>query len=356
MATSNKLKQGIERPPPGNVVIVGAGSAGSHHLKALQCQELEHLYKQGCIYVVDNNKENISNFKDKIYLPRYGELPDNVKLIHTEEAKKLEAFVTMTIIATPPDTHKELAALQKWSSIIVVEKPLTDLSYREFPNYIQLAVNYNHLYSPAVSAARNIMQDDKIMSALGRLQTIEVDWKESYNYIMQAHQHVDVDSYYVFDYQRGGGAGFEHSHGIAMALHLADVLDVQLTGELERVVKYDSHNSYDTAMNIHLQSACCHGVNISQDLVTSPPRKVATIHFEFGTMLLNFSRSDSDQLSVINKDWKLLAEAKFDKSREEEFRRALIAIDKEECLCDSTMGLEICSIITAAHEERTNFD
>ncbi len=265
------------------VGIIGAGSIGNHLAFSAR--------KKGWdVTVTDNSSDSMERFREVIYPQRYGEFDQGIELLSLEDfwAKKYEII----FIGTPPDSHFDLflKALALKPKIIVIEKPISHPSLevlREFDKHIKnsnipVLCGYNHRVGLNTKLALELARTNSI--GLPKLLTSKV--LESWDGILKAHPWLNgPEESYLGYTQRGGGATFEHSHGIDLWMYYAHELHV---GEITRIsakgkfVVTDDGLDYDEMIHIDIETTSgCQGI-VAQDVITDPSQKYVEIHAENG--------------------------------------------------------------------------
>jgi hypothetical protein len=172
------------------IKILGAGSAGMHHAHAAR-----ELGWDAEIWDID--PEALGRMPD-IYRERYGEPFKNTSF----------DVADLTVIATPPETHIELASNQ--TGRVLIEKPLCAPGQLEKAKQLldkDVFVGYGH--------ALKAEPQENLEGLIGQ-------WCEHWKYILAAHPWIkDQHDTYLGDPKRGGGPLGEHSHGLHMWQHMA---------------------------------------------------------------------------------------------------------------------------------------
>lgn len=210
--------------------ILGAGSIGNHLAFSWRKIGAE-------VTVCDISKNALDRFKTQTYPSRYGVFDSNIRL--TEKKHFYSTNYDAIFIGTPPESHLELLkeAILFDPKVICVEKPVVtpDLdSIQSFAEVLQSAnsivlAGYNHRVGRHTVIAQSFLETFEI-GAVKKLESVVL---ESWNGILAAHPWLNgpEDSYLGYT-NRGGGATFEHSHGLdlwccyAEKLKLGRVLNV----------------------------------------------------------------------------------------------------------------------------------
>ena len=207
------------------VAVFGAGSVGLHHARAWSKAGSE-------VDVFDISKEAISRSKDLIWPGRYGApAPNEVDFRHYAAVSSLTRGYDLVIIGTPPDSHLDLLRQildNQMSSIIMIQKPVSPPGEIPLDGFraeakrasvkgIKLLSGYNHRHSPLFS--KFIEEIQSVKSSGLNSAHLEVSWREPWGGILAAHPWLaDIHESYLGHTARGGGALFEHSHGLDLGL------------------------------------------------------------------------------------------------------------------------------------------
>lgn len=260
------------------VKIIGAGSVGNHLANA--ARQLDWS-----VVVCDIDPAALQRMREDIYPARYGSWDTEIELLHFSDAPR--GSFDVIFIGTPPDSHLPLAieALDEGPGVLVIEKPLCpptlDLldHFRECTEKrsTKVLVGYNHVVGRAARRIDALLKDQVI----GTIQSIDVDFREHWGGIFQAHPWLrgPTDSY-LGSWERGGGAGGEHSHGLNLWQHFAlEAGGGRVTEVTASLLYVDCGSStYDSICSLNILTEGGVVGRVMQDVVTSPPRKAAAIH------------------------------------------------------------------------------
>lgn len=259
------------------VKIIGAGSIGNHLAYACRQRDWD-------VTVVDNHETPLKRMREEIYPSRYGRWDNEIR----QCVGGIGGDFDVIFIGTPPDTHMRIALneIHHHPRILVIEKPLcapkgidyvnlADLGsrHREMAKDTMVLVGYNHLLTPAVEFLSMKMENNTV-------QGISVRWQESWKGIFTAHPWLKgpADSYLGFT-ERGGGASGEHSHGLNLFQHLANVAGwgrvVQVKSTFQMMEKDGCH--YDASASFLLTTESGEKGDVFQDVVTDPAIKTAHV-------------------------------------------------------------------------------
>jgi len=302
------------------VKIFGAGSIGNH--LAHGCRN-----KGWHVTICDIDPAALERTKNEIYPQRYGSWDDEIRLARPEEVEQ-EQF-DLIIIGTPPDSHMALACRSlenRPPRVLLIEKPLCTPSLEETERLLKLkeetgtfvAVGYNHtLTRHSVRAVELLSQD-----LIGGVITISAAFREYWGGIFGAHPWLagPQDSYLGY-WNRGGGAGGEHSHAVNIWQHFARLTGsgriVEVSAMLDMVS--DGTVDYDRLFLVNVKTDKGLVGSIIQDVVTEPPQKTARLQGEKGFLewWVNWD-GGHDSLRYSGKDGKVQEEL-FSKTRPDDF-------------------------------------
>ena len=208
------------------VKILGAGSIGNHLAHAARTMGWE-------VHLCDISQDALDRTKNLIYPSRYKKWDEKIKLFKNKQAPK--GIYDIIFIGTPPDSHLALAldAIKEKPKAICVEKPISGLDiskidklfYEQKKKKIQGFVGYDHVVGKSAIYASKFLEKN---FTLDNIDYIEVEIKEHWKGIFDAHPWLDgpKDSY-LGNFYRGGGACAEHSHGINMWQHFANLCNAE---------------------------------------------------------------------------------------------------------------------------------
>ena len=334
--------------------IYGAGSVGNHLAHAAR-----RLGWQ--VSVCDVDDAALRRMKEQIYPDRYGRWDDDIELCTNEAAPRGNFDVIM--IGTPPDSHLPLAleVLEEDPGALLIEKPLCSPTLdgaqalfeaaQESPT--QVYVGYNHLVGQAAAVAEDLMR----AGTVGELATLDVEFREHWGAIFAAHPWLSGPSAsYLGDWQRGGGASGEHSHAANLWQHLAHVAGAGRVSEVSGMLEYVvDGTTYDQTCLLHLRTDGGLLGRVAQDVVTTPPRKMARLQghegelqwiagYEAGVDAVLVLRGDSPP--DVNRIEKSRAD---DFARELEHIAARLTSGKAWSPLSLERGLDTMMVVAAAH-------
>jgi len=309
------------------VLIVGAGSIGNHLAHACRNQDWE-------VHITDIDQAALHRMRQETYPARYGTWDESiVQHSHFPEKTRWDAV----IIGTPPDTHMRVAMevlSRSQTSVLLVEKPLAAPGCEDVGRLDELLklrkvrglVGFNHNVTSNTMFMAELIGKDII----GRPKSIEVDWLESWEGIFAAHPWLDgpADSYLGYQ-ARGGGALCEHSHAIALWLHLVDLLDVKQNFEFTASAKMLVADplSYDQETQVIMRWKNGLVGRIRQDVTTFPAVKQATIIGDSG--YIQWATNEKNSVDIVrwsNKDGSQEVK-EFPKTRPDDFINEIKVIE-----------------------------
>ena len=336
-----------------SVKIIGAGSIGNHFANAAR-------YLGWDVVLCDVDPEALTRTKNDIYPSRYGKWDPAITLCDVTEVKKHKA--DLIIIGTPPDSHVSLAveAIKENPKAILIEKPLCgpdlgglgDLHEKAKKQKVQAFIGYDHVVSEMVSDIGANLKAAKY----GRLQSLDVEFRENWVGIFNAHPWLSGPSDTYLGYsERGGGALGEHSHAINLWQNLALMADMGRVVEVSAMIDQveDDTINYDRMSALNLKTEGGLMGRCIQDVITLPAKKEILIQGDSGAAVGLISPSnDSISESINGSDWQV---KNISKTRPSDFIRELQHIYKalkqpkpEKSPISLDYGMETMLVIAAA--------
>lgn len=310
------------------VKIYGAGSIGNHLAQAARRMGWE-------VAVVDTDPNALKRMKEEIYPTRYGAWDDGITLY--ESGTEPREGYELICIGTPPHvrTKLALAALEERPKILLLEKPLSfpfDPDLRVLNEKAAatpettILVGYDHAVSSAIERISLLLREQSI----GRVQTIDVEFREHWQGIFKAHPWLSgpADSYLGF-WQRGGGASGEHSHALHLWQHLAREAGWGPWHKVSALFKIEREQGaeYDSLATFLFQTTDGNVGRVVQDVITLPVRKWARIQGTSGFIEWICNGVPEGDLVRIAKEGGEVAEEVFSKKRPDDFYREMQHID-----------------------------
>ena len=181
--------------------------------------------------------------------------------------------------------------------------------------------------------------------------------KEHWKGIFDAHPWLDgpKDSY-LGDFKKGGGACAEHSHGINMWQHFANLCNAGKINKVFSSMKFEKNNSvnYDKfcLLNVETSNGLCG--RIIQDVVSTHHSKKLRVTGK-GNFLEWICNQKKNLDAVVWFDGKKLRKKLFKKNRPEDFIQEMKHIKKNLKHFDASpisieKGFETMLVIAAAHK------
>jgi len=283
------------------VGIVGAGSIGNHLAYSARKLNWE-------VTVFDRDTEALSRFKEDIFPSRYGRFDSEIVLKNSEDLShaNLGSF-EMILIGTPPDTHLDVLriAVKLKPRAIFIEKPFcppTESQIFESKHLIEqnssidFFCGYNHRLS---LVTRTLL--DSIQLTDPHLLALEVNWLESWDGILRAHPWIGgPGETYLGSTEKGGGALFEHSHGLDLWIQISKALGLGLPNELRadmKIVKSEKENTdYDECVKVEIVTDKGFSGEINQDVLTNPSKKEVKVLCKNHRFLAAYGKEGHDSL------------------------------------------------------------
>lgn len=338
------------------VKIFGAGSIGNHLANASR--------RLGwSVDICDVDGEALRRTREEIYPGRYGAWDQSIGLYSSESVPS--GGYDLIIIGTPPDIHMALArqAVQERPVAILVEKPLCtpDLSGAqelfEEANAagVLVFVGYDHVVGKAAQFVGNMLREGRI----GQLDTIDVEFREYWGGIFNAHPWLNGPSdTYLGYWQRGGGSCGEHSHATNLWQYFAHQAGagriVEVSAELEYVREGGADYDKLCLMNVRTENGMLG--RVVQDVVTRPTRKWARIQGGDGYLEWYCGQKPGVDSAVHALDCGVFTETEVSKTRPDDFIQELRHIDDSlngaSGLSPISLerGLETMLVIAATHK------
>lgn len=277
--------------------VVGAGSIGNHLTYSAR--------KMGWnVTVFDKDPGALVRFKNEIFPLRYGEFDSEIQLCQVSEIILSQSGIfDIILVGTPPDTHlailKDILKLRP--RVIFIEKPMcppVDSEINEFKKIIDnnpeiiFICGYNHRLSLVTTALIDTLENDN-----DSIESLNVSWLESWDGILKAHPwNKGPEDTYLGWTNRGGGALYEHSHGLDLWLllaricHLGTPRKVLASGTLSTT----QGMNYDESISIQITTDKGFVGSIKQDVLTNPPVKRIEMKSQKYSYEVDFGRQGKD--------------------------------------------------------------
>ena len=310
------------------ILIYGAGSIGNHYANGF----IERSHE---VFVTDISREALQRMKTDIYPSRYKHWNDSIKLIDSSQSDEL--FVDVILIGTPPESHLDIclnSIVRNKPKIIHIEKPVSTINLTKIDELKKLAAKnktillngYNHNLTNNVLKAREVIKSNDF----GKPLVMHSNVNEHWGGIFKAHPWIkNLKDTYLSNYELGGGAMSEHSHGINLWQTFSDILGMgKITSLASKLIFEETKEyKYDSIMQLNVCSEKGLIGNITQDVVTKPPQKNLEIIFEKGHLKIsNNFRDNLDRIEYNIKDKNEIID--FPKTRKDDFLGAIFNIEK----------------------------
>jgi predicted dehydrogenase len=301
--------------------------------------------------------------RTQIFPSRYGSWDESIRLNLASAAPRGD--FDLIIIGTPPDTHLPLAtdALSERPAALLIEKPLAppfsradEVLQQSKSGVTRVFVGYDHV----VGQAAEMIAAELARGVLGEIFTIDVEFREHWSGIFQAHPWLagPHDSYLGF-WKRGGGALGEHSHAANLWQYFARTAGAGRVAAVHAALDYVSEGTalYDRLCVLTLRTEGGLLGRVVQDVVTRPPRKWARIQGETGAMEWQVGYQPGADAVIVKRAGKEDDVRLFPKTRPDDFIQELRHIER--CCADGTespldleRGIETLQLMAAAHESQ----
>jgi predicted dehydrogenase len=341
------------------IKIFGAGSIGTHHAHAARMLGWD-------VVVCDSDARALERMRSQLYPSRYGSWDASIELT-TPEGQPRTGF-DLVVVGTPPDSHIPLAraALAEQPTAVLIEKPLTtpamagveELNCEIRSSGVRVFVGYDHVVGRAAVAVDDLLR----AGVLGAVSTIDVEFREHWAGIFQAHPWLSgPDASYLGHWQRGGGAAGEHSHALNLWQHFAHAAGLGRVIEVQAMIDYvtEGTGTYDRLCLMHLRTASGIVGRAVQDVVTGPPRKWGRIQGSLGALEWVAGYQPGIDAVILRPANGAEEVQQFAKTRPDDFIRELQHLEQH-CAnglpspIDFDRGVDTMNAIAAAHEsERT---
>lgn len=309
------------------VKVFGAGSIGNHLANASR-------RKGWAVDICDIDPAALKRTREMIYPGRYGKWDDAIGL-HESKSAPVGGY-DLIVVGTPPDSHMKLAreAVKEKPTAILIEKPVCtpDLDgaqalYDEAAAAgVKLFVGYDH----AVGKSARLVSSLLGQQAIGKLNTLDVEFREYWGGIFAAHPWLDGpgDSYLGY-WRRGGGACGEHSHAInlwqSFALAAGAGRIVEVSANLHYVS--DGKIDYDELCLLELRTENGLLGRVVQDVVTRPTRKWARAQGALGAIEWCCGAKPGTDTVIVTEDASETSTTDFQKTRPDDFIEELTHIE-----------------------------
>ncbi len=255
------------------VKIFGAGSIGNHLAHASRSLGWE-------VTVCDVSEAALLRMREDIYPLRYGSWDKTIQQFVNDSAPR--GGYDLILIGTPPPYHVPLAlqALHENPRAIMIEKPLClpsligaqELYEASARSQTKIFVGYDHVVSRASRYVERLLREGQ----LGRVLTLDVEFREHWAGIFKAHPWLrGPEDTYLGYWEQGGGASGEHSHALNLWQHFTHALGFGRVQAVSACMQYakEGKAEYDQLYFATLRTEDGLLGRVVQDVVTIPSRK-----------------------------------------------------------------------------------
>jgi len=283
--------------------VIGAGSIGNH----LTYSARKFDWK---VSVFDKDPEALRRFKEDIYPSRYGKQDPEIDLLAFDEISRFETGdFDAVLIGTPPDSHLSVLrqVIKLSPKVVLIEKPICPPNEAEIYNLKRIfeentkttfLAGYNHRLSLVTQQLINT-----VSAFEGSIQKLNVDWLESWNGILRAHPWINgPGDTYLGSTLRGGGALFEHSHGLDLWLQIAQFFKLgvpaSVRAEMQMITIPETNSTYDELSYIEITTSTGFKGQVRQDVKTDPAAKRILVQGERYSYLAEYGKNNKDFFTV----------------------------------------------------------
>ena len=257
---------------------MGAGSIGNHLSHAARSRGWS-------VVLTDIDPAALARARDDIYPSRYGVWDPEIALRDSRET--FADYADVVFIGTPPDHHVSLALATLDATkprVLLIEKPLSGPDLVDCQKLVEAAeqhgvrvlVGYNHRLAANTRATEAIIRSGR----LGAVVTISARIREHWAGIFKAHPWLPGPGATYLGYSaRGGGASGEHSHGINIWQHFAEIAGAGRVAEVSATLDMvrDGDAEYDRTAFLSLRTTEGLMGDVIQDVITLPVQKSARL-------------------------------------------------------------------------------
>jgi predicted dehydrogenase len=335
--------------------VIGAGSIGNHLSNAAR--------RLGwSVDLCDLDPAALERTRDQIYPGRYGTWDDDIRLFTATDVPV--GGYDLICVGTPPDSHipLALAAVKEKPRAVLVEKPFCTPDMAGAQELFDLAgdlgvavfTGYDHVVGDAARRVCDILGRGEI----GTVSTIDVEFREHWGGIFQAHPWLDGphDTYLGF-WKRGGGASGEHSHAANLWQHFAHACGAGRIVEVSATLDFvtDGSVDYDRLCLATVTTESGLVGRIVQDVVTQPPRKWARLQGDKGFVEWSCGFKPGRDAVINQVSGAEPQTVEIEKTRPDDFIRELqhieqaLAADPVPAAIGAVRGLDTMLVVAAMH-------
>ncbi len=338
------------------IKVIGAGSIGCHMAHASRMCGWN-------VVMSDIDPKALKRAKNEIFPARYGTWFPEIEFVPADG--KEDICYDIIIIGTPPESHLEIALKQLKCKprAMLIEKPLAQPDLKFVDDFLSKIVETNTRcfvgYDHTVSTSCTTLSQMLSSSQPKIVDTIDVEFKESWDGILKAHPWLSgPEASYLGYTSRGGGALCEHSHGLNLWQHFARALGLgrisEVSAQFHMIAEGGMH--YDKLASLNLATEKGFYGRCVQDMFSKPTSKFVRIQTrDHGNFTWKCESSKGRDL-IIHEDLMTTTLREFPKTRPQDFITELRHI--EQCLknknvqspIDVMRGIETMCVISAAVE------
>lgn len=332
--------------------IVGAGSIGNHLCYAARSLGWE-------ITVTDIDQVALNRMQCEIYPSRYGAWDTDIQMLNPEGEKinSKDFIYDIVFICTPPDSHLKVASEQLFKhepKYLFIEKPISSPNSTDELKKLKLQANkigtkilvgYNHRLTPNTKYLVQKIQNN----SFGQIKFLRANFRENWEGILKAHPWISgLESTYLGNISLGGGALFEHSHGLDLFLYISKICSL----ELPKISSISTSRMNSDQLDYDENSICIFEFNknilgiVEQNVFTRPGVKMLEIEFE-DVSVKWFTNSTNAGVEITDPEGKVLDSLIYNKKRSDDFQPQIQHIN------DLISGSEFYSPIAISETEST---
>ncbi len=254
-----------------NVLIFGAGSIGTHHAHAARSCACN-------VTISDINQTQFNYMREELYPERYKKWDNKIIFIPYEDIFHISNKFDLIILGVPPQHH--LSLLKKCLKYlefdkIMTEKPLCvynqDFTFiKKSKHKKKLYCGFNHSLSDSIIFLKELI----IKGQIGKINKIEINWREDFELILKAHPWIESLSHsYLSNLNEGGGGCHEYSHAIHLGIIFRDIIfseKFKLSSKIEYI--NNKNNNYDAIAQLSFKNKNS-SIDINIDTISNPPQK-----------------------------------------------------------------------------------
>ncbi len=255
------------------ILIFGSGSIGTHHANAGVSLNNE-------VYITDINNEQLLNMKNNIYPNRYKKWNKKIKLVNYNQVSNLKKKFDLIIVGVPPKNHLNVLKLCfkkiKFKKILI-EKPLCVFNQsfdflKKKKMTDKIFTGFNHSVARSFKFFINRLRSSKKNKIKATIQ-----WKESFNLVMQAHPWIEsINKSYLSNFKDGGGVSHEYSHALHFFIILREIIFENEKPKFSKKISFkkSGKRKYDKEISLEYKFKNKSLKLIANSLNNSPIKKI----------------------------------------------------------------------------------